>query len=47
MEIVIGFGKNERPQREKGKSLIDFPSNYVLFDIETTEIGRASCRERV
>ena len=36
MEIVIGFGKNERPQREKGKSLLDFPSNYVLFDIETT-----------
>ena len=34
MEIVIGFGKNERPQREKGKSLLDFPSNYVLFDID-------------
>ena len=36
MEIIIGFGKYERAQREKGKSLLDFPSNYVLFDIETT-----------
>ena len=36
MEIIIGFGKYVRAQREKGKSLLDFPSNYVLFDIETT-----------
>ena len=36
MEIIIGFGKYVKAQREKGKSLLDFPSNYVLFDIETT-----------
>ena len=36
MEIIIGLGKYVRAQREKGKSLLDFPSNYVLFDIETT-----------
>ncbi len=36
MEIRISFGKTERTQRKKGCSLLDFPSNYVLFDIETT-----------
>ena len=36
MEIIVGFGKYVKAQREKGKSLLDFPSNYVLFDIETT-----------
>lgn len=36
MEISASFGKNERFQRKKGNSLVDFPSNYVLFDIETT-----------
>ena len=36
MEIRISFGKTGRPQRKKGNSLLSFPSNYVLFDIETT-----------
>ena len=36
MEIRISFGAPESPQRKKGNSLLDFPSKYILFDIETT-----------
>ena len=38
-EIMIGK-KNENPKREKkGKSLIDYPDNYVVLDIETTGLS--------
>ena len=38
-EILIGKN-NEKPKREKkGRSLIDFPENYVVLDIETTGLS--------
>ncbi len=38
-EMIIGK-KNEKPNREKkGKSLIDYPDNYVVLDIETTGLS--------
>jgi len=38
MQITIGIGgsKQKNIRENKGKSIIDFPSDYVLFDIETT-----------
>ncbi len=37
MNITFSFGVHNEVQRDfKGKSLIDFPTDYVLFDIETT-----------
>ena len=37
MVITFSFGRSEKKERDlKGKSIIDFPANYVLFDIETT-----------
>lgn len=37
MNIMFSFGAHNEVQRDfKGKSIIDFPDNYVLFDIETT-----------
>ena len=37
MNISISFNNYNSSVRDlKGKSLIDFPEDYVLFDIETT-----------
>ena len=35
--IAINFGNNVKKERNnKGKNLIDFPDEYIVFDIETT-----------
>lgn len=37
MNITFSFGVHSEVQRDfKGKSIIDFPTDYILFDIETT-----------
>lgn len=29
--------KNKKTRKHKGKSLIDFPKDYIIIDIETTD----------
>ena len=37
MNITVGFGNIEKTKRDyKGKSIVDFPEDYIVFDIETT-----------
>lgn len=36
MNITIGLDGQEKPTRNKGKSIIDFPNEYIVIDIETT-----------
>lgn len=45
MNITFSFGVHNEAQRDlKGKSLIDFPTDYVLLDIETTGLD-SQCDE--
>ena len=45
MDITFSFGTHNEVQRNfKGKSIIDFPTDYVLFDIETTGLD-SECDE--
>lgn len=34
--ISINFGNKSSVKREKGKSLVELPSNFTVIDIETT-----------
>lgn len=38
LSFEIEYG-NEKPKRNKGKSLLDFPDEYVVIDIETTGLS--------
>ena len=42
--IGFGFSENSHPKREgKGKSLVAFPSSYVVVDLETTGLDSCFC----
>lgn len=36
MSLILTFGKTPSPKRQKGKSLVEFPENFCVLDLETT-----------
>lgn len=38
-EVYTRIIKPEKPKRNKGKSLLDFPNEYVVIDVETTGLN--------
>ena len=38
-DILLGNLKKEKRERDKGKSLLEFPDGYTVIDIETTGLS--------
>lgn len=42
-EIELSFGGSRREKRQKGKSLIAFPDEFIVIDLETTGLDPTFC----